>query len=154
MTQAVQAPLVRVAPLPWRLVSRPMTRALLCIFALAALSAGEARSAFYNQKVSAREVALNQPVRIELTTIPRQIEGVDVVASVGDAIALATSGQWRLVGKATLATDEKTRTIRVSATLLARSTGDTLALSPPLIVSRAEIDRLIEGLGNAIRAAA
>jgi beta-alanine--pyruvate transaminase len=38
--------------------------------------------------------------------------------------------------------------------MLARVTGDTLALSPPLIATRDEIDRLIEGLGKAIRAAA
>jgi beta-alanine--pyruvate transaminase len=34
--------------------------------------------------------------------------------------------------------------------LLVRVTGDTIALSPPLIISEAEIDELVEKLGNAI----
>ena len=36
--------------------------------------------------------------------------------------------------------------------LLVRVTGDTIALSPPLIISEAEIDELVEKLGNAIAA--
>jgi beta-alanine--pyruvate transaminase len=35
--------------------------------------------------------------------------------------------------------------------VLIRTTGDTIALSPPLIVERAQIDRLVETVGNAIR---
>ena len=31
-----------------------------------------------------------------------------------------------------------------------RVTGDTIALSPPLIISEAEIDELVEKLGHAI----
>jgi beta-alanine--pyruvate transaminase len=34
--------------------------------------------------------------------------------------------------------------------LLARVTGDTIALSPPLIVSEQQIDEMVEKLGNAI----
>ena len=36
--------------------------------------------------------------------------------------------------------------------LLVRVTGDTIALSPPLIISEAQIDELVEKLGNAIAA--
>ena len=36
--------------------------------------------------------------------------------------------------------------------LLVRVTGDTIALSPPLIVSQAQIDEIVEQLGNAIAA--
>ena len=35
--------------------------------------------------------------------------------------------------------------------LLVRTTGDTVALSPPLIIERAQIDQIIETLGVAIR---
>ena len=35
--------------------------------------------------------------------------------------------------------------------LLIRTTGDTIALSPPLIISRAQIDELIDILGQALR---
>ena len=33
-----------------------------------------------------------------------------------------------------------------------RVTGDTIALSPPLIVSEAQIDEIVQKLGNAIAA--
>jgi beta-alanine--pyruvate transaminase len=36
------------------------------------------------------------------------------------------------------------------AGLLVRVTGDTIALSPPLIISEAQIDEIVEKLGNAI----
>ena len=35
-----------------------------------------------------------------------------------------------------------------------RTTGDTLALTPPLIIERAEIDQLMETIRTALRAAA
>ena len=38
--------------------------------------------------------------------------------------------------------------------LLVRTTGDIVALSPPLVVERAHVDRIVETLGDAIRAAA
>jgi beta-alanine--pyruvate transaminase len=38
--------------------------------------------------------------------------------------------------------------------LLIRTTGDTIALSPPLIIERAHVDRLIEILRAALRRAA
>ena len=34
---------------------------------------------------------------------------------------------------------------------MVRSTGDTLALSPPLIVEKAQIDRMFEVVGDAIK---
>jgi beta-alanine--pyruvate transaminase len=40
------------------------------------------------------------------------------------------------------------------AGLLIRITGDTIALSPPLIINRAQIDELIEKLGKVIKTAA
>lgn len=96
------------------------------LLALAALAvAGEpARTAFFNQKVSARTVALNQPVRLELTTVPRQVEGVNIEASVADAVTLGAPQHWRLVGKPSVQTDEKTRTVRVSVVLLPRQVGE------------------------------
>jgi beta-alanine--pyruvate transaminase len=35
--------------------------------------------------------------------------------------------------------------------VLVRTTGDTVALSPPLIIERAQIDQLIDAVGRAIR---
>ncbi len=36
--------------------------------------------------------------------------------------------------------------------VLVRVTGDTIALSPPLIISRAQIDEIVEKLGDSIAA--
>jgi hypothetical protein len=97
---------------------------LLCLIAAAA-SAGDApRSAFFNQKVSARTVALNQPVRLELTTTPRQVESVSIEAAISDAVTLGGGKSWRLVGKPSAQVDEKTRTVRVSIVLLPRRVGE------------------------------
>ena len=38
--------------------------------------------------------------------------------------------------------------------LLVRTTGDTVALSLPLVVERAQVDRMVETLGDAVRAEA
>jgi len=38
--------------------------------------------------------------------------------------------------------------------VLVRTTGDTVAMSPPLIVEKAQIDRLVDTLGKAIDKAA
>jgi len=35
--------------------------------------------------------------------------------------------------------------------LLVRQTGDVIALSPPLIVEKAQIDRMVEIIGNALK---
>lgn len=110
-------------------------RLLVCLlFAAAASSvyAGDARTAFYNQKVSTRTVALNQPVRIELTTVPRQVEGISIEASVTDAITLSAATHWRLVGKPTAIVDEKTRTVRVALSLLPRAVGEFALPAVPI----------------------
>ena len=111
-----------------------MHRLILLLLAALTLTAGEApRSAFFNQKVSARTVALNQPVRIELTTVPRQIEGVSIEGSIADAVTLGNGQAWRLVGRPTTQIDDKTKTVRVSIVLLPRAVGDsplpTIAIS-------------------------
>ena len=38
--------------------------------------------------------------------------------------------------------------------MLIRTTGDTIALSPPLIIEREQIDHIVETVGAAIRRAA
>ncbi len=99
---------------------------LLCLVLAGVAQAGDApRSAFFNQKVSARTVALNQPVRLELTTVPRQIEGVSIEAAISDAVTLGGGQAWRLVAKPTAQIDDKTKTVRVSIILLPRAVGET-----------------------------
>lgn len=102
-------------------------RILLACLAAAALCAGEAARpapAFFNQKVSARTLALNQLVRLELTTGPRQIEGVNIEAAIADAVTLGSGQAWRLIGRPAVQIDEKTRTVRVTVVLLPRQVGD------------------------------
>jgi hypothetical protein len=79
---------------------------------------------FVNHQVSARRIGVNQPVRLEFTTMPRQVDGVDVAAAVTNGVALAAGNSWRLLGKPVVKESEKTRTISVSLTLLPRVTGD------------------------------
>lgn len=131
MIGGMQARTVRVAGRGFALVCRPMYARLLPVLLLlvvvAAAGAGEAaRSAFFNQKVSARTVALNQPVRLELTTVPRQVEGVSIEAAISDAVTLGGGQAWRLVGRPSSQIDEKTRTVRVSIVLLPRAVGEAL----------------------------
>lgn len=83
------------------------------------------RPAFTNFKVSSRSVALNQPVRVEFTTLPRQIEGVDIARTVSQALdASRLSGFWRPLNAPIVTEHEKTRTITVSFALLARKVGE------------------------------
>lgn len=108
-------------------------RLLVCLLLVASAAwAGESRTAFFNQKVSLRTVALNQPVRIELTTGPRQVEGVNIEASITDAITLSAAKCWRLVGKPTATIDEKTHTVRVVLSLQPRAVGDCALPSLPI----------------------
>lgn len=81
----------------------PMRTALLALLLslpAVALIAGEAaRPTFINARVSAKEICLNELVRVEFTTLPRDIEGVDVAASVANSLRLSAVTTWRLVGE-------------------------------------------------------
>ena len=89
-------------------------------------------SAFVNHKVSSRKVSVNQPVRLEFTTMPRQVEGVDIAAVVVNGITMAGGNTWRLTGKPTVTEDTKTKTVTVSVTLYPRTTGDLALPAIPL----------------------
>ena len=81
---------------------------------------------FINHKVvpGTRRISLNQPLRLEFTTLPRQVEGVDVALAVANGISLAARDSWRILGKPVVVEGDKTKTITVTLTLMARSTGD------------------------------
>jgi hypothetical protein len=84
----------------------------------------QAKPVFVNHKVSSRTVALNQPVRLEFITVPRQIEGVDIAAVVANGINLASGSVWKLLGKPSVVEHEKLKTVTISVTLLPRTTGE------------------------------
>lgn len=82
-----------------------------------------------NSRVSQRTIALNQPVRVEFSTLPRQMEGVDVKLAVARALdASRLAGRWRLLGEPSVVEHEKTRVVSVSYHLLPRQTGSEIML--------------------------
>ncbi len=131
MIRGMQARTARVAGRGFPLVCPPMHARLipaaLLLLLVATVGAGEAtRSSFFNQRVSGRTIALNQPVRLELTTVPRQVEGVNIEAAVSDAVTLGSGQAWRLAGRPSSQIDEKTKTVRVSIVLLPRAVGEAV----------------------------
>ncbi len=121
-------------------VSAVLVGALLVGSGSGALSAAEngdlrtdtKQTVFVNSKVTPRKIAVNQPVRVEFTTMPRQVEGVDIAAAVTNGIAITASATWRLVGKPVVTEQEKLKTITVVFSLLPRTTGDVALPSFPL----------------------
>lgn len=112
-----------------------MLRAILCsLLALGLLSAGEPRqNNFVNTKVSAKVVSLNQLVRVEFTTMPRQVEGVDIKLTTQRALdAARLAGVWRTIGEPAVSEHEKTRTVTVSFAVLPRKVGDLTLPRVPL----------------------
>lgn len=84
-----------------------------------------ARASLANSRVSSRNLALNQPVRVDFTTLPRQIEGVDIAAAVTNALAVgAANDHWRLLGEVKVSEHEKTHTLQIAFALAPRRTGE------------------------------
>lgn len=74
--------------------------ALVLSFTVASVMAGEAvRPTFITARVSAKEICLNESIRVEFTTLPRDIEAVDVAQSVANSLRLSAVGSWRLIGE-------------------------------------------------------
>ncbi|GDY13842.1 hypothetical protein LBMAG53_27200 [Planctomycetota bacterium] len=90
-----------------------------------------ARRAFVNARVSSRQIAFNQVVRLEFTTMPRQIPGIDIAAAVANAVAL-DSKRWRSLATPIVVENEKTRTVAVTLALIPRVAGDVQLPAIPL----------------------
>ena len=112
---------------------RAMLRLAALVLATAALAAGESQNAFVNHTVSSRTIALNQIVRVEFTTLPRQVDMTDaeIVRRLGDAVGLGAAAGWRLMAPPTVTID-KQKTVTVALTLLPRSSGALLLPAVPL----------------------
>ncbi|MBA2480602.1 MAG: hypothetical protein H0V44_08065 [Planctomycetes bacterium] len=93
-----------------------------------------------NARVSNRQIALNQPVRIEFTTMPRQVESVDIAKSVANG--LLVNSTWRLLGRPTVVEHDKTKTVTVAVNLLPRTTGNLVL--PQIQVSWLQGDQAAE----------
>lgn len=83
-----------------------------------------AQAMFVNAKISARSVALNQPVRIEFFTGARQVENIDIPAAIAAGVSMSSGRMWRLVGRPTVTENEKIRTVQVAFSVVARSSGE------------------------------
>ena len=118
--------------------------------AVAATSDGASRPTFINTRISSPKIALNEVERVEFTTMPRDIENVDIAAAVANSLRLGAGGQWRLVGKpvitelapavavpdpskpAPTVVRERPRPVTVVFTLLPRVAGDLPLPDVPL----------------------
>jgi hypothetical protein len=125
---------------------------LLLVPSLALFAATDtsSRPTFINTRISSPKICLNEVERVEFTTMPRDIENVDIAAAVANALRLGAGSQWRLVGKpiiteissAPAPTDpskpaptvvrERPRPVTVVFTLLPRVAGDLSLPEVPL----------------------
>jgi hypothetical protein len=83
-----------------------------------------------NARVSNRQIALNQPVRVEFTTMPRQVENIDIATSVANG--LLVNSTWRLLGRPTVTEHDKTKTVTVAVLLLPRMAGQLVLPQIPI----------------------
>lgn len=106
---------------------------MIAVSGLSSVVAGDAKPmTFVNSTVSSRTIALNEPVRVEFTTMARQMPEIDIPGQVRNAISVGAVGSWRLVGSPLVTEHEKTRTVMVTFALLPRSTGPLDLPSIPL----------------------
>jgi hypothetical protein len=118
--------------------------------ALCAAADTTSRPTFINTKISSPKISLNEIERVEFTTMPRDIENVDIAAAVANALRLGAGSQWRLVGKpiitelantpagvdptkpAPTVVRERPRPVTVVFTLLPRVAGDLALPDVPM----------------------
>lgn len=90
-----------------------------------ALLPAVAPAAQFNARVSAKEIALNQPVVLTFSTTRPQIDDVDPAFVVQSALDLPTVGRtWRLVEPPEVVQHEKAKDISVAIKLLPREAGE------------------------------
>jgi hypothetical protein len=115
----------RGAPLArWRAFHHAPTMprtVLLLVLSLVATAGEVGKNTFVNSTVSDRTIALNQPVRVEFTTLPRQVEITDaeIARRITDAVGHGSAASWRLLG-APMVVIDKQKTVTVTLQLLPR----------------------------------
>lgn len=132
-----------------------LTSALAVLAIATSLYGGDApqlptRPTFINAKVSSKRICLNEAVRVEFTTMPRDVENIDIAAAVANAVRLGGAETWRLVGKPTISEQlgsvsgsgttsdpakpvkERPKPITVVFSLLPRKAGDLVLPDVPV----------------------
>ncbi len=89
--------------------------AFLCLLATSSAAVDD-RPIVVNATVSAREIAFNQPVRVEFTSMPREIDGIDITTAVKNGLAVGPGQQWRLMGEPQVREQERVRPVAPAAT--------------------------------------
>jgi len=110
---------------------------VLCCVISPVCAADASRPTFINAKISAKQICLNEPLRLEFTTMPRDVEGVDIGKSVANSLRLGAAVTWRLLGEPVITeflrgstpSDDKTvrdrpKPVSVTVNLLPRTAGD------------------------------
>jgi hypothetical protein len=105
---------------------------LLLLLGAAHLFALDDVPLFVNATVSDHQIALNQPVRVDFTTMPRQIPDVDIASAVRNSLTVDAHATWRLLGEPEVTVHPKTGTIAIAITLLPRLPGDLMLPDLPL----------------------
>ena len=106
------------------------------------------RPTFINAKISSKRICLNEAVRVEFTTMPRDIENIDIASAVANAVRLGGADHWRLLGKPTISEQlgnvgaasadptkpvkERPKPITVVFSLLPRKAGDLVLPDVPV----------------------
>jgi hypothetical protein len=97
-----------------------------------------------NVRVSSRQVALNQPVRVEFVTSPRELPNIDIPQVVTDAISITAHDTWRLIGKPVVVEHDRIHTVEITFTVLPRMSG---SVALPQIPETWMRNNQIAGLG-------
>lgn len=99
-------------------------RTILLFCCVAALSVSSLEAAQFAPRVSAREIALNDSIRISFTTGRPQLPEVDRSATVRNALALrSVQDSWRVIGEPVLEQHERALDVTVIIRLAPRLPG-------------------------------
>jgi len=115
---------------------------ILCVLPLLACTA-LATAAQFNPRISDRDIALNDSVRVTFSTMRPQRPEVDIRSTVNGALTLpGVREHWRVIGEPEVVQHEKVKDISVTMVLAPRHAG-TLAL-PDIPIRWLDGDRIAE----------
>ncbi|MDA3960305.1 MAG: hypothetical protein PF961_05915 [Planctomycetota bacterium] len=108
--------------------------------ALLCLAIGTLAAAQFNPRVTDRDIAFNESVRVSFSTMRPQLEHIDIDRAVRTSLELpSVQAKWRLIGDPEIKQNEKAKDVMVSLRLRPRVAGQ-LAL-PTIPVTWLEGDR-------------
>ena len=107
------------------LIAGPTLPSLVAVESTSEVKKPTRSRAFYNPKVSSRDIAMNQAISVSFTTLRPQIEEVSPLAIVEGALAQNdTAANWRVLTKPVIVDNDKIGTLNISFSLLPRVSGE------------------------------